>query len=57
MQLTIQDAANEMDGMLTMLTKCKRILSHYHHSYVVMKRLKEEQKKDLVVKNVSIATK
>ncbi len=45
LQLTINDAVNDVDGMQTMLSKCRRIVSHYHHSCLATQNLHREQKR------------
>ena len=32
LQLSINDAVSEIEGMVSMIAKCKKIVSHYHHS-------------------------
>ena len=39
LQLAIADAIKECDGMVNMLTKCRKIVSHYHHSCVAGERI------------------
>ena len=45
LQLAINDGIKEVDGMQAMLTKCKRIVGHYHYSCVAMGRLHAEQRR------------
>ena len=45
LQLTINDAVSEIDGMQTVLSKSRRIVSHYHHSCRATQNLHREQKR------------
>ena len=45
LQLTINDAVSEIDGMQTVLSKSRRIVSHYHHSCQATQNLHREQKR------------
>jgi hypothetical protein len=55
LQLAIADAIKECDGMVTMLNKCRKIVSHYHHSCVAggrideLQRLKNETEYDFIM--------
>ena len=45
LQLTINEAVSEIDGMQTVLSKSRRIVSHYHHSCQATQNLHREQKR------------
>ncbi len=45
LQLAIHDAISEIEGMQTMLGKCKKIVSHYHHSCQASQLLHTQQSK------------
>jgi hypothetical protein len=59
LQLAINDAVAEVEGMQTMLVKSRKIVSHYHHSCQATEKLHTEQgrlgreKRDLLM---SVAT-
>ena len=44
LQLTINDTVSEIEGMQSMLTKCKKIVSHYHHSIQSSQLLHAQQR-------------
>jgi len=44
LQLAIADAISASDGMENMLGKCKRIVTHYHHSCVASERINTHQR-------------
>ena len=50
LQLSINDAVSEIEGMVSMIAKCKKIVLHYHHSiqssqllYAQQRQLKRDE--------------
>ena len=43
LQLAINNATGEVEGIKYILAKCRKIVSHYHHSCQASKRLHKEQ--------------
>ena len=51
LQLSINDAVSEIEGMISMIAKCKKIVSHYHHCiqssqllYAQQRQLKRDER-------------
>ena len=42
LQLAIGDAVDDCDGMKNMLTRCRKVVTHYHHSLVATDKLNKK---------------
>ena len=45
LQLSINDAVSEIEGMISMIAKCKKIVLHYHHSIQSSQLLYAQQRR------------